>query len=272
MYRSVQMAEAPMLELFAGELRRMRMAAGLSQEALAEKINFSASLVAAVEQCRRSPRSEFTQQCDEALGGTGLLQRIRDASLREALVPWFRDWIAIEREARALRSFQPLVIPGLFQTPAYTRALCESSSPLPADEVEQIIATRMSRQQVLGRNPPPLLVAVVDQTVIERSVGGPRTMREQLLRLVELVERPNVHLHVVPKSAGAYPGLSGPFVIATPPEGSDVAFLDNQVKGGLVERAADIRSLHETWEAVRGEALPQRQSTAILLEAADQWT
>ncbi|MFG2105743.1 helix-turn-helix domain-containing protein [Micromonospora chersina] len=61
------MSRMPMLELFAGELRRLRGDAGLSQEALGERVNYSASLVAAVEQCRRPPREEFAQRCDEAL-------------------------------------------------------------------------------------------------------------------------------------------------------------------------------------------------------------
>lgn len=102
------MDHLPMLELFAGELRRLRTAAGLSQEALGEKIVYSASLVAAIEQCRRPPRLEFAEKCDEVLGGDGLLVRIREAIARESLMPWFREWVTIEQEATALRSFQPL--------------------------------------------------------------------------------------------------------------------------------------------------------------------
>ncbi|MFI7603247.1 multiprotein-bridging factor 1 family protein [Actinoplanes sp. NPDC049681] len=109
------MAHLQVLELFAGELRRLRSGAGLSQDALAEKIRYSASLVAAIEQCRRAPRQDFAEKCDEVLSTGGLLLRIREATVRETLVPWFREWAAIEREARALRSFQPLVLPGLFR-------------------------------------------------------------------------------------------------------------------------------------------------------------
>ncbi|MCA2213274.1 helix-turn-helix domain-containing protein [Jidongwangia harbinensis] len=261
-----------MLDLFAGELRRLRTAAGLSQEALAEKINFSPSLVAAVEQCRRPPRREFTQKCDEVLSSAGLLLRIRDAIVRESVVPWFREWAAIEREARALRSFQPLVLPGLFQTQDYAYALCATGSPLPAEEVDQIVAGRMARQEVLTRTPPPLLVAVVDYTVLERPIGGPQTMREQLHRLIELGERPNIHIHVVPKAVGGYTGLSGPFVLASPFEGNDVAYLDNQIKGTVVDLAAEVRILNEAWEAVRAEALPKRQTLSMISEAANQWT
>ncbi|BCJ54216.1 transcriptional regulator [Actinoplanes sp. NBRC 14428] len=266
------MTQLQVLELFAGELRRLRSGAGLSQEALAQKINYSASLVAAVEQCRRPPRSDFAQKCDEALGGGGLLLRIREATARETLVPWFREWAAIERDARALRSFQPLVLPGLFQTPDYAHALCATGSPLPTEQVEQIVASRIERQQVLNRTPPPLLVAVIDYTVLERPIGGSQTMRAQLLQLGELAERPNVHIHIVPKNVGGYTGLSGPFVIASPFEGRDVAYLDNQIKGTVVDSPTEVTVLNEAWEAVRSEALPQQQTLELISKAADQWT
>jgi len=260
------------LELFAGELRRLRCGAGLSQEALAERIKYSASLVAAVEQCRRAPRLDFAQKCDEALGGEGLLLRIREATVREALIPWFREWAAIERDARALRSFQPLVLPGLFQTPAYAHALCAPGSPLPIDQVEQIVAGRIERQEVLERTPPPLIVAVIDYTVLERPIGGPATTRTQLLHLLDLVERPNIHIHVVPQNVGGYTGLSGPFVIASPFDGRDVAYLDNQIKGTVIDLPTEVALLNEAWEAVRSEALPQGQTVAMISEAADRWT
>jgi transcriptional regulator with XRE-family HTH domain len=266
------MAALPMMELFAGELRRLRTAAGLSQEALADRVRYSPSLVAAVEQCRRAPRMEFAQQCDEALGGDGLLLRIREAMLRESLVPWFREWVEIEQEAQALRSFQPLVLPGLLQTADYARGLYEAGNPMGTDEIEQAVMSRIARQEILDRARPPQFVAVVDHTVLERSIGGPKVMRDQLLHLAEAAERPNVHFHVVPKGAGGYFGLSGAFVIATTAEGNDVAYLDNPLKGTVVDRATDVLFMRRAWELVRAEALPQRQTLALISEAVKQWT
>ncbi|HEX5541552.1 MAG TPA: Scr1 family TA system antitoxin-like transcriptional regulator [Micromonospora sp.] len=81
-----------------------------------------------------------------------------------------------------------------------------------------------------------------------------------------------MHLHIVPASAGAYAGLNGAFVIATPPKGDEVAYLDNQLKGHIVARAADVLSLRRTWEAARAEALPRRRSLDLIAAAAEQWT
>jgi transcriptional regulator with XRE-family HTH domain len=261
-----------MLELFAGELRRLRMAAGMSQEALGEQVNYSASLVAAVEQCRRPPRLEFTAQCDAVLRADGLLLRIRESMIRESLLPWFREWVTTEQEALSLRSFQPLVVPGLLQTEDYARALHEGGSRLLGEEIEQIVAARMARQAILDRPNPPQLVAVLDFGVLDHAVGGAKVMREQLLHLIAMAPRPRIHLHLVPRTAGAYPGLSGAFVLATTPDGDDVAYLDNQLKGTIVQRAADVLVLRQMWEAVRAEAMSHGQTLTVISEAADKWT
>jgi transcriptional regulator with XRE-family HTH domain len=266
------MERLPMLELFAGELRRLRERAGLSQETLGQKISYSASLVAAVEQCRRPPREEFTDRCDAALGSDGLLGRIRDALIKESLLPWFREWVTIEAEATALRNFEPLVVPGLLQTEAYARALYEGAAQLAGEEIEQPLAARLARQAVLDRPAPPQLVVVLDYTVLERPVGGPKVMQEQLRHLVETARRPRVHLHIVPKGTGAYPGLNGAFVIATQPQGGDIAYLDNQLTGMIVERTVDVHSLRQIWESVRAEAMPHGASLKLISEAAESWT
>ncbi|SBT54166.1 helix-turn-helix domain-containing protein [Micromonospora narathiwatensis] len=266
------MKRLPMLELFAGELRRLRVGAGMSQEALAERINYSASLVASVEQCRRPPREEFTLRCDDALQAGGLLVRIRETIIKESLMPWFREWVTIEQEATALRSFQPLVVPGLLQTEDYARALHEGASQLVGDEMEQQVAARLARQAVLTRPAPPQFVAVLDYTVLERPVGGPKVMQEQLRHIIEVGRRPRVHLHLVPRGTGAYPGLNGAFVIATPPEGGDIAYLENQLQGSIVERKVDVHSLQQIWESVRAEAMPHGATLAAISEAAEAWT
>ncbi|MGI5215685.1 helix-turn-helix domain-containing protein [Plantactinospora sp. CA-290183] len=266
------MAHPPTLELFAEELRLCRTAAGLSQDALGTEIRFSASLVAAVEQCRRIPRLEFTARCDDVLKTGGRLERIRKKLGQEVVLAWFREWVQIEREATMLRWYEPLVVPGLLQTEEYARALLCGASRFTEDELEQQVVGRLERQAVLDRNPPPLFVAVLDEYILRRPVGGPAVMAEQLRHLAELARRPRVHLHVVPSATGAYPGLNGAFVLATPPEGDDAAYLDNQLHGYVVQRQADVLSLAETRESVRARVLSHDESVHMIEEAAKAWS
>ncbi|WP_230462529.1 DUF5753 domain-containing protein [Micromonospora sp. CP22] len=180
--------------------------------------------------------------------------------LKESLMPWFREWVTIEQEATALCSFQPLVVPGLLQTEEYARALYEGASHLVGDQVEQPLAARLDRQKVLDRPNPPLLVAVLDYTVLERPVGGPKVMREQLRHLVTVGNRTRVHLHVVPRGVGAYPGLNGAFVIATTTDGDDLAYLDNQLRGAIAERSPSPPTPGApSWRTPNGADPGQRQ-------------
>lgn len=266
------MDPAPRLVLFADELRRARNEAGLTQEALGEAIQYSGSLVALVEQCRRSPGRDFTRRCDEVLKTGGRLGRIRDTLAQEALMPWFREWASVEQEATRLCNYEIAYIPGLLQTEEYIQAMLARSGRLAPDEVEEQVAARLERQEVLTRKRPAQYYAVLDDHVLRRQIGGPKVMQDQLVRLVEMAELPNVHLHVVPADVGLYEGLDGAFAIATMADGEDLAYLDHQLKGHVIERAVDVLPLRETWEAVRAEALPHRQTIDILAKAAQSWT
>lgn len=262
----------PTLELFAEELRLARTDAGLSQEELATEISYSASLVAGVEQCRRIPQPEFTARCERVLKTAGRLERIRCRIGRELILPWFREWVLLEREATMLRSYEPLVVSGLLQTEEYAQALLEGASRFTVAQLDQQVAARVERQAVLDRVPPPTFVAVLDEQILHRPVGGPKVMAGQLRHLVEAARRPWVHIQVVPLAAGAYPGLNGAFALATPPEGEDSAYLDNQLQGYVVQRRADVLSVAEAWEVVRSQALSQEQSLRMIEEAAQRWS
>ncbi|MDW5327311.1 DUF5753 domain-containing protein [Plantactinospora sp. KLBMP9567] len=158
------------------------------------------------------------------------------------VMPWFRHWVVVEQEATGIRCFQLSVIPGLLQTEGYARALLVSGGLLTADQVEQQVAARLARQEILTRPDPPLFTAVIDERVLHQPVGGAEAMRDQLRHIVKLcAEQPRVRIQIVPTSAGAYAGLNGPFVIATLPDGDDVVYLDDQLQGRFIERAEDVK-------------------------------
>ncbi|MFI7081950.1 Scr1 family TA system antitoxin-like transcriptional regulator [Micromonospora sp. NPDC049903] len=266
------MDRSSMLEHFAEELRLVRAAADMSQTALAEALSYSAALVAKVETCERKPSLDFARRCDAVFGTDGRFERIQRRLSREILVPWFRDWPGIEAEATALRWFEPLCVPGLLQTEAYARTLLTGGGLFAPHEVEQQVTTRLDRQTVLTRERPPMFTAVVDEYVLRRRIGGPEVMREQLCHLVKLgATVPRLRIQVVPLSAGAYPGINGPFVIASPPHGEDVVYQEGQLHGQVVDRADYLRQMVEVWESIRGEALSQQQSLDLIAEVAETW-
>ncbi|MFK3979133.1 DUF5753 domain-containing protein [Micromonospora sp. NPDC050397] len=186
---------------------------------------------------------------------------------------WFRQWADIEREAAALRTFELSWIPGLFQTEAYARATLAGEAFTPG-EVEDLVAGRIARQVILHRERPPLLIAVIDASVLFRSAYGNRgLMRDQCLRLAECAELSSVQVHVVPLGVGMYPGLGGPFAIADLPDGGRrMAHVDSQAPAQFLDQPEDIATLDRRWERIRGEALPRAQSLDLIREAATSWT
>ena len=188
------------LRVLIEELRHMRAARKMTQEELAKAVNYSPSTVAMVETGARKPPPDFWERVDVALDTGGAFARML---ARLGSPQWMREWEANERQATVLRSFQNMVVPGLLQTAAYARALFRSVGLFDEQEVERRAEARLARQAVLAGERPPQLVAVLDEHVLRRPVGGPVVMREQLLRLVKVAtEHTRVRLHVVPASVG----------------------------------------------------------------------
>jgi transcriptional regulator with XRE-family HTH domain len=256
------------------ELRRARTRRGWSQDELAKAVNYSASMVSAVELGQQPPTAKYLELVDRALDTGGLFGRMLTelVSLDRAQV-WLRGWRAILAEAKALRWFDPLHVPGLLQTESYARAVFAADRMLDSDEVERRLADRMDSQAVLYGDRPPHVVAVVDESVLRRRVGGGKVMGEQAMHLVQLATgHPWVTLHVVPRSAQEYPGLNGPFILATLADDLELAFLGGQIGGQELDLPADLRRLQRTWEATLGAALPAEESIERLREVAESWS
>ncbi len=131
----------------------------------------------------RAPTHDQAVRLDEAFGTSGTFGRL-EARLRG--VPFsagFRPFHPYEAEARVLRMFEHTLVPGLFQTEAYARAVTEAYPETSAEDVNERVVARMARQVILDREDPPRLWVVLDQNVLTRNVGGPKVMGEQLARL-----------------------------------------------------------------------------------------
>ena len=272
-------AGASPLALFGAELRHYRTAAGLSQEQLGERIGYSAALVGAVETARRMPTEDFTARCDEVeeLRTGGALLRLR-AHLREQLhrqvwPPWFREWPSIEREALTLRSWELPVIPGLLQTAAYARAVLRGVLPDASDEeIEEQVSARLQRQDILQRQDPPMLWAIMDEGALRRRVGDAEIMREQFAHLVEMAQKPKVKVLVVPATAGAHVGLSGAFAIAEFRESPEMVYLDTAAQGQIADHPDIVKACVRIFDSLRAEALPPRASVELVTEVRQTWT
>ncbi len=264
---------ASVLAFFGSELRRCRIAADLSQEQLGQQVSYSAALVGLIENAKRVPSRSFAERCDDALATGGVLARLWPLVSRETLPGWFRPWIEIEREATSLRSFEPLIIPGLLQTPEYARTLFAAQRAATEDELEQLVATRIERQAILTRENPPQLWCLLDEGALHRCVGGAKIMHDQLLHLAETANRPKVAVQIVPSEVGAHAGLLGAFVIASFDGAGDIVYLETAASGQVTETLSAIAEITLTYDMLRSEALPRTASRELIMKVAEQeWT
>ncbi|SDI58228.1 Helix-turn-helix domain-containing protein [Sinosporangium album] len=260
--------------LFGFELRRRREALGLSQVQLGARIRFSSSLIGQVERAAKRPTRAFVERCEEALGLQGELLQLWPNLAQEASPRWFRNWLDVEAAADAIRSWEPLLLPGLLQTEDYARAVISGKPGATSEQVEEVLAVRMARQKVVfGRSDPPLFWAVIDESVLRRPIGGREVMRDQLEHLLEVVRSPRVSIQVVPFELGSTTGLSGAFAIAQAQGTPDTVYLESAGAGHVSDRSEDVHAINLRYEAIRGDAHSQRASTEMIRETmVTVWT
>jgi len=262
-------------KLFIGDkLRRGRIAAGFtSQDALAVKLGFNRTVITKTEVGERVPSVEVL----EAWCGTCKLDLEMYVDLAELaravdgpIPAWFEYWLERERTAHILRYWSPLIVPTLFETVEYRRAVLVADGNDP-ERTEELVKATLERQSVLNRADPPEIVAVIHQDVLRKLIGSPEIMRDQLIYLAEMATRPNISIHIVPSSVGASAGLSGDINIASTDGEPDALHTDAVPEGHTTETRSLVRRAAVTFERVRRVALPCAQSRTMILEEAEQW-
>jgi transcriptional regulator with XRE-family HTH domain len=271
-------AESP-LRVFGAMLAYYRTRAGLTPEQLGTRIFMSGSQIRKVEAGARTPTEDLAKACESIgeLGCNGALSELYeilgDKLKRRAYPGWFAGWPDQEAQARRLRSFELVVVPGLLQTGDYARAVLSTRVGATEDEIEEAVAARLARQQILERDQPPELWAIVDEGVLRRPVGASDVMRGQLTHLANMAGRPHIVVQVVPLAAGAHEGMrGGAFMIADFQDAATIAYQDTAVSGQIIEDASEADALAHTWDTLRLEALPRTASLSLIEETAAQWT
>jgi transcriptional regulator with XRE-family HTH domain len=263
--------------LLGRRLRLGRVAGGFtSQESLAAKLGFDRTVVAKAETGERPPTSDVLAAWCEACGlDADLFEDLAElARSGDGPVPsWFESWLEAEREAHVLRYWSPIIVPALFHTAGYARALFLATQTDVSDEaIDALVAARLERQAILEQPDPPEAVAVIDESVLHRLIGSPEVMHDQLIHVAELAERPYVCVQVVLTAVGATAGLSGDISLASSDGGPDVLHTDAVPEGHTTESRSQVRKAAVAFERIRGYALPRAQSRDLVMEVAkERW-
>jgi transcriptional regulator with XRE-family HTH domain len=262
------------------ELRRLREAARLTCEEVAEHLECSASKISRVETGRVSVSPRDVRDMLDLYGvpedqRESLVQLARDSRQKgwwhaysDTIQPQFAAYIGLESAASEIRVYEVSLIPSLLQTEDYARAVIGAGmmSGKP-DDVDRNVQLRMARQPALTRDDPPKLWAVLDEAALRRRVGGAGLMRLQLEHLLDMASLPNVAVQVIPFGGGAHPAMGRPFVVLVFPEriDPDVVYLEDLTRAMYLEDVDEVDRYNMFFNHLRATALSFDESAALII-------
>jgi transcriptional regulator with XRE-family HTH domain len=255
------------LDYYGYELRRYREAAGLTQKQLGGIINYTGSLVGQIETARKLPTAEFSERVDVALGTGGLLSRLLDLVLRSQLPAWFRQIAELEARATEVYAFQAQLVHGLLQTEGYARAVLGVMDPT---DLDRRAAARLARQRILEKEEPPVLWAVFGEGVLHQEVGGPETMRRQLLHLLSYLDNPRVNVQVLPFTAGAHAGLMGSFDVFRFESDPAIVYSEDYETGHPTANPVEARARSLRYDHLQAAALSLQDSAELIRQVMEE--
>jgi transcriptional regulator with XRE-family HTH domain len=264
----------------ARTLRELRLHAGLTIEAAAPRLDVSASKLSRIENAHQGVDVHMVRSMLDLfdIGGDRweeILELTREANVKG----WWRayglddrGYVPLEAEASTVRDFTVTYVPGLLQTTDYARALFKAAlRRRSAETLEREVTVRMIRQERLISPDHPLeLLAVIEESVLHRPVGGSGVMRAQLRHLVEATALATVTLQVLPTGIGAHPAIDGAFTVLSF-EGlgePDMGYVEHPMGSVHIEKEEDVKRARLVFDHLREVARSPAESVELIERAA----
>ncbi|MEV0570224.1 helix-turn-helix transcriptional regulator [Dactylosporangium sp. NPDC050588] len=263
----------------AAELKKSREEAGFTQESVSRHFEWHSAKVTRIENARVPVNARDVNDLLTLYG-------VSDPAYREALLAlarqskqrtWWTDYrdvmrpgnfVGMEADASITRVWEPIVLPGLLQCEDYMRALIGIGRRNDTREsIERRVSLRRLRQERLTAASPLQLVALFDESVIHRVVGGPSVMQEQYRKIIDVAALPNVSVRIVPFTAGEHPFMGGPITFLEFPDVAhlDVIYLEGLAGDYYEEQPAEVKRYRDEFERLETKALSEA-STVRLIE------
>jgi transcriptional regulator with XRE-family HTH domain len=271
----------------AAELRAIRESKGKNGDTVAAALKWSASKISRYERARTGLRPREVERLLDYYGITGarralLLGLAEDAAQKgwweefaDSLSDDYQQYIGLEHEATSIAIWHVAMVPGLLQTEAYAGHLISGYSrvePTPPSMIGRLVRVRMRRQQLLNREELQLAV-ILDESVLKRQIGDAQVMHEQLERLIQEADRPNLTLQILPLGV-PHTVLGESFVIFGFGTDSDATLQEvvstEQLRSGFTLEGEQETYLHQiAFQTLAEAALDPVASRALILETAE---
>jgi transcriptional regulator with XRE-family HTH domain len=266
--------------LLGSQLRRLREARGITREAAGYSIRASESKISRMELGRVSFKTRDVEDLLTLYGVTDETERTALVSLaREANVAgwwhsysdvlpnWFPTYVGLEGAASLIRAYEVQFVHGLLQTEEYARAVVRRGMKGASEaDVERRVALRLERQKHLVAESAPDFHIVLDEAALRRPYGDRAVMRGQLQHLIDISERPNVRLQIMPFSFGGHSGESGAFTVLSFPESdlSDVVYLEQLTSALYLDKPEDVAQYEGALKELQSDSPGPDESRDLL--------
>ncbi|MFF3754116.1 helix-turn-helix domain-containing protein [Streptomyces sp. NPDC002018] len=255
------------LDYYGGELRRLREAAGLNQRQLGEIVYCTGSLIGQIETTHKLPTRQFSEAIDAALGTGGTFTRLLPLVLRSQLPSWFQQYAHMEAGATDISTFQAQLVYGLLQTEEYARAVLGAVAK---DNLEELVAARMNRKQVLKRKSPPLVWVVLDEAVLLRPIGGRKVMRRQLAHLLSFKDTKWIQIQILPLTAEEHSGLMGSFNVLRFDDDPDITYSEDYETAHATADPQAVRDRSLRYHHLQAAALSVKDSAELIARVMEE--
>jgi transcriptional regulator with XRE-family HTH domain len=266
--------------LLGSQLRRLRESRGVTREAAGYSIRASESKISRMELGRVSFKARDVEDLLTLYGVTdeseraSLLGLAREANVAgwwhsygDVLPTWFQTYIGLEGAASLIRVYEVQFVHGLLQTEAYAQAVVKRGIPHASHtEIERRVALRMERQKALVSERATQFHAVLDEAALCRPYGDRQVMRGQLEHLIEISERPNITLQVMPFSFGGHAGESGAFTMLRFPESDlpDIVYLEQFTGALYLDKREEVAQYEHVMERLQADSHDPSQTRDFL--------
>ncbi|MFD7612611.1 helix-turn-helix domain-containing protein [Streptomyces sp. NPDC059828] len=261
-------------------LQELRQRAGLRREEAAKVLHVAPATIRRMELAEVALKIPYVQLLLRAYGvedeeAENFTRLAEDANrpgwwqrFHDVLPNWFSMYVSLEGAASLIRAYEPHFVPGLLQTREYAHGVMHSGAlgATSAEDIERHVTLRMERQALLTRADAPRFWVIMDETVLRRPVGGAQVMRDQLDRLLEAAELPNVTLQLAEFATGPHPGTYGPFVLFrfAMPELPDMVYSEYLTGAVYLDARPEVASHLEVMDRMAAQAATAQRTKDIL--------
>ncbi|GAB2962768.1 helix-turn-helix transcriptional regulator [Streptomyces pseudoechinosporeus] len=254
-----------------GQVKLWREEAGVSRQELAGEAGYDYEYVKSMECGRRRPTLRLLQVADQLCRARGKLVAAHEFLKPEPFPQRTQQYVLVEAEAITVQWYEPMLIPGLLQTPEYARALISSNCP-PLDEetVDERVAARLKRQEKLTSKPPTYFSFVIHEAALRSVVSNRDAMRRQCDHLLDAGKQRHLSVQVLPFATAPTAALSGPMVLVETADHERYAFVDGQSTGALYSDGDKLSTLTQRYGMIRMQALSVEESARFIRKVAEE--